>query len=133
MYVMISCEKRKVSGAKGFFFSKYKLVNRTEYIEILEYMCVWVDLAYMYILLWAACDTMSIFKHSTTDLNSVFLLLDWLPYQEPNMLYYLPMAVVLMEERTEIHTFPKSIIMKWSTNRLIQDLNSGHQLHFLWW
>ena len=39
-------------------------------------------------------DTRSIFKRSLTGLNSVFLLLDWLPYQavEPSLPYYLPIA-----------------------------------------
>ena len=40
------------------------------------------DIRYMYSpISQAGCDTKSIFKWSLTDLNSVFFLLDQLPYQ----------------------------------------------------
>ena len=36
------------------------------------------------------------------------------------------------KENIWIRTFPKSISTMWNVNSLIGDLNSGHQVHFLW-
>ena len=54
--------------------------------EFLEYIyfCMCVSTEYIYLpnpSAQAGCDTRSIFKQSLISLNTVFLLLDWLPYQ----------------------------------------------------
>ena len=45
-------------------------------INIMMLVCI-----YPTSLLWPGIDTRSIFKPSTAGLNSVFLIIDWLPYQ----------------------------------------------------
>ena len=36
-------------------------------------------------------------------------------------------------ENSWIHTFPKGISAMWNANSIVQDLNSGHRIHFLRW
>ena len=36
-------------------------------------------------------------------------------------------------KKSWIHVLPKSVIAIWNANSLIQNMNSGHLLHFLWW
>ena len=52
-----------------------------------------------------------------TNSSPVFLLQDWLPFQEPSQLNYLLIDKV-MDNR--IHTFPRSSSAMWNTNSLVQ-------------
>ena len=66
------------------------------------------------------------FKQSLAGLNSVFLLLDWLPYQDEKA-----QSVLLIthgwRENSWSYTFPKDISAMVNTNSLIQGLKlSGH-------
>ena len=38
----------------------------------------------------------------------------------------------LQEENRRIHIFSTGVSMKWNINSCVEDLNSGHQFHFLW-
>ena len=49
--------------------------------------------------------------------------------KEPSLPNYLFIAVGRKD--IFIHAFPKDINIKLNVNSLIQDLNSGHQFHFL--
>ena len=66
----------------------------------------------------AGCNTRSILKWSLT----VFLLLDWLPYESWRTQFAL-LFNYSCRENNRIHTFPKGISAMWNTISLIQDLN----------
>ena len=36
-------------------------------------------------------------------------------------------------KNNRIHNFPNNISVMWNANSLVQDLNSGHPVNFLWW
>ena len=61
----------------------------------------------------------------------VFLLLGLLPYQGWRAQSVLLFTYIWREDNW-IHTFPKSISAMWNANSLIQGLNLGHCVHFLW-
>ena len=42
-------------------------------------------------------------------------------------------ANYLAGENRWIFALSKGISIKWNANNLIQDLNSGHQFHIIWW
>ena len=68
------------------------------------------------------------FKQNLTGLNSVFS--SWtVEVKKPSLPYYL---TIVVGGNIWIPIFPKSISAMGNANILIQDLNLGHWIHFLW-
>ena len=67
---------------------------------------------------------------STAALNSVYFLLDLLPYGSERTLSTQLFAQSWCEKRG-IHAFLKGISTKWNRNSFVQDLNFGLWFHFL--
>ena len=79
----------------------------------------------------AACDTRLIFlvKFNRFELRDFFLL-DQLPYQDYRIQSALQFTYSWWEN-SWIHTFSKGIWTMGNVNSLVQGLNSGHHVHFL--
>ena len=79
-------------------------------------------------------DTRSIFKQIFNRIElRRFLFLNQLPYH-----CYSPHSSLIFSHRWRredcwMHTFRKIINAMWNANTFVQDLNSGHWVHFLWW